>query len=244
MKNKFFFIAFIGWAFIFHGCKKNTVSSTPVKKYAADVATAWMKLQISLTKSTPGFNSVVSNRSFGYAGLTLYESVAPGITGGISLLPQWNVYPTVKVIKQKNAYYWPASANAAMAVITKNLFANTSTENVYSIDSLEAAFTTKFQSQATTEQLSNAVSFGKSVAYAIFDWSKSDGAHEPYLHITDPDYTPPAEPGSWIPTPPIFAPFFRIGVITEPLFPVLQMPPNQGRRYPIHLLQVHHSIKW
>lgn len=64
-----------------------------------------MKLHISLTRSTPGFNSVVSNRLFEYAGLTLYESIAPGITGSISLLPQWNVYPNIKAVKQKNAYY-------------------------------------------------------------------------------------------------------------------------------------------
>lgn len=204
MKKNSFLMAFTGLVLMLYGCNKNPVVGPPAKKYPADVATEWMKLQISLTKTTPGFNSVVSNRSFGYAGLTLYESIAPGISGGISLLPQWNVYPTVKVAKQRNAYYWPASVNAAMAVITKSLFANTSPANMSSIDSLEAVFATKFESQATDEQLSNAASFGKSVATAIFEWSKSDGAHEPYLHITDPAYVPPVGPGLWIPTPPLF----------------------------------------
>lgn len=177
---------------------------TPAKKYAADVATEWMRLNISLTRSTPGFNSVISNRSFGYAGLTMYESIAPGITGGVSLLPQWNVYPDVKAVQHKNAYYWPASLNAAMAIITKNLFANTSSANMHSIDSLEAVYAVKFESQATKEQLSNAVNFGKSVASAIFEWSKSDGAHEPYLHIIDSGYIPPVDSGLWVPTPPLF----------------------------------------
>ena len=204
MKKNILFASIVGLALIFNGCYKHPVIGPPAKKYAGDVATEWMKLHISLTKTTPGFNSVVSNRSFGYAGLTLYESIVPGISGGISLLPKWNVYPTVKPIRERNIYYWPASANAAMALITKNLFANTSAANMYSIDSLEAAFDAKFQTQATSEQISNAVAFGKSVASAIFEWSKSDGAHEPYLHITDPNYTPPAGPGLWIPTPPLF----------------------------------------
>lgn len=203
MRTKLFSIVFIGLICILNGCNKNPFPGPPVKKYSADVATEWMKLHIALTRSTPGFNSVISNRSFGYAGLTLYESIVPGIAGSSSLLPQLGVSGVISA-KQKNQYYWPASANAAMAIITKNLFANTSAANMQSIDSLEAAFTAKFQSQANNEQISNAVSFGKSVATAIFAWSKSDGADEPYLHIIDPDYVPPTDSGSWIPTPPLF----------------------------------------
>lgn len=132
-----------------------------------------------------------------------------------------------------------------MAVITKSLFANTSPANMYTIDSLEAAFTTKFELQATTEQLSNSVSFGKSVAVAIFDWSKSDGAHEPYLHITDPGYVPPDDSGLWILTPPLLEKlFFHIGVMTEPLFPILPKQPNRQHQRLIHLRLVLHSLKW
>ncbi len=61
-------------AILFSNCNKH--DHIPVdKRYPADVANAWMQLQIKLTRSTAGYNSVVSNRSFGYAGITLYESI-------------------------------------------------------------------------------------------------------------------------------------------------------------------------
>lgn len=205
MKKKNLIAAFVSLVFIFSGCKKHDFPGPPAKKYSADVATAWMKLQIRLTTSTTGFNSVVSNRSFGYAGLTLYESIVPGIIGANSLLPQFGVN-AIAPAKEKALYFWPASANAAMALITKDLFANTSAANMFSIDSLEAAFTAQFQSQAISEQLQNSVGFGQSIATLIFDWSKTDGGHEAYLHITDSTYKPPTGPGLWIPTPPLFGP--------------------------------------
>ena len=71
----------------FARCKKNDTLG-PAAKYPADVANAWMQMQIKLTRSTAGHNSVVSDRSFAYAGIALYEAIVPGITGAVSLLPQ------------------------------------------------------------------------------------------------------------------------------------------------------------
>ncbi|MEO5563263.1 MAG: vanadium-dependent haloperoxidase, partial [Chitinophagaceae bacterium] len=106
---------------------------------------------------------------------------------------------------KKATYFWPASANAAMALITKSLFGNASAVSIASIDSLELAFTTKFQSQANAAALQTSVEFGRSVATAVFEWSKTDGGHEAYAHVTDPGYIPPTTPGSWVPTPAAFS---------------------------------------
>ncbi|MGZ5247780.1 MAG: hypothetical protein ACXWCR_11780, partial [Flavitalea sp.] len=182
------------------GCKKNDMPG-PVGKYPADVANAWMQMQIRLTKSTPGYNSVVSDRSFGYAGITLYESVAPGFPGNRSLLPQIGG-SVIAVDKGRGLYYWPAAANAAMAAITRSFFENTSAANNTSIDSLEAAFTAKFQTGADAEKIQNGVEYGKKVAAAIYKWSETDGAHQAYSHIVDPAYIPPTGDGLWVRTPP------------------------------------------
>lgn len=66
-------------------CKKNDYIP-PKKTYSSDVANAWMQLQIKLTKSTAGYNSVVSDRSFGYAGITMYESIFAAVPGGMFLV--------------------------------------------------------------------------------------------------------------------------------------------------------------
>lgn len=186
-------------------CRKHDFPLPPAKHYSADVAIEWMKLQMKLSKTTTGFNSVVTDRSFSYSGITLYESVEPGIPNGQSLASQLSEFSSSALPKIKDAsYYWPASANAAMALITKDLFANTTPANFTTIDSLEAAFTQQFQSKATPEELQNSVQFGRSIASAIFEYSKSDGGDQPYLHIFDPSYVPPVGPGLWIPTPPLF----------------------------------------
>lgn len=188
----------------FFSCKKHDTPG-PIGKYPADVANAWMQMQIRLTKSTAGYNSVVSDRSFGYAGITLYEALVPGIPGAQSLLPQIG---GMAVIPDKNndEYYWPSSVNAAMAMITRNFFETASTANMSAIDSLEAAYATRFQAKAEAIKIQNAIDYGHRVATAIFGWSKTDGAHQAYSHIVDPGYKAPVGEGLWVPTFPAFGP--------------------------------------
>jgi hypothetical protein len=186
------------------GCTKHDTHA-PAGKYPADVANAWMQMQIRLTRSTTGYNSVVSNRSFGYAGITMYEALAPGIPGSRSLLSQLGG-SQVMTTKNRDQYYWPASVNAAMATLTKLFFANTSAANLTGIDSLESAYNAKFQGAAEAKKIQQAADYGRQLATAIFEWSKTDGAHEAYLHIVDPTYTAPVGEGLWVPTTPNTAP--------------------------------------
>jgi len=189
----------------FTSCNKNYPPSVPAKEYPSDVAVAWMKLHMRLTMTTAGFNSIVSDRSFAYAGLTLYESIVPGMNNYQSVAMQLGAGNAGNLPDIKNSsYYWPASANAAMAVITKSLFGNTSPANISSIDSLENAFHTLFQLEVSPAEMENSEKFGKQVATVIFEWSKTDGAHEAYSHVTSPAYTPPTGAGLWVPTPLAF----------------------------------------
>lgn len=189
---------------LFSSCKKYDTPG-PIGRYPADVANAWMQMQIRLTRSTTGYNSVVSDRSFGYAGLTMYEALAAGIPGSRSLLPQVGG-TQVAISNSPDQYYWPASVNAAMALITKSFFETTSAANKASIDSLEAAYNAKFQTEANAAKIQNAVDYGRQVATAIFNWSVTDGGHQAYSHITDPTYIPPVGDGLWVPTFPAFGP--------------------------------------
>ncbi len=189
---------------LFSSCKKYDMH-VPVNKYPADVANDWMQMHIRLTRSTPGYNSVVSDRSFGYAGITMYEAIVPGIPGLESLMPKIGGN-TIAAKKSRDKYYWPASLNAAMAMLTKSFFENTSAANMVSIDSLEAAYTTKFQREADAAKIQNAVDYGHQVAIGIFNWSKTDGAHQAYNHIVDPTYIADVGEGLWVPTAPAFGP--------------------------------------
>jgi hypothetical protein len=204
MRCKPVFALLAAFLFIFGSCRKIDLH-TPPKKFPADVAVAWMKLHVQLTLTTTGFNSVVSDRSFGYAGLTLYESIAAGVGNGESFLPLLSGAPVINAPRNKSLF-WPAAMNSAMALITKDLFGNATPAGLASIDSLENLFNGQFQSSVGATDLKNAVDYGRSVAAAIFEWSKTDGGDQAYLHITFPDYVAPVGPGLWIPTPPAFGP--------------------------------------
>ncbi|GAB3926508.1 hypothetical protein GCM10028804_30240 [Larkinella terrae] len=159
-----------------------------------------MQMHIRLTLSTTGYNSIVSNRSFGYAGITMYEAVLPGIEGSTSLLAQIGGN-SLTPSKSSEQYYWPESLNAAMASLTRQFFESTSAANLKSIDSLETAYKAHFQVATSPEKLLNAETYGRQVADAIFEWSKTDGGHQAYKNVIDPTYTSPVGPGFWVPTP-------------------------------------------
>jgi hypothetical protein len=184
-------------------CKKEEDEKQEI--YPADVAIAWFNLQLRLTRGTPGFNSIVSNRSFAYLGLTLYESIVPALKKYQSIAPQLNGNLTLPSPQAGKKFYLPSSANAALASISKKLFANTTPALMGAIDSLEVSFAAQFQQKAPAGELQRAVDFGRLIADAIFEWSKTDGGHEAYKNLTSPQYTPPAGPGLWVPTPPLFA---------------------------------------
>lgn len=175
--------------------------SNGAKKYSADVAIQWINLQQTLVKTTPGFDPLVTARSFSFSGLALYESIVMGMPGYNSVAaPRMNI--NLNGIHKHPTIYWPASANAAMAYMLKNLFANTSAANMTKIDSLESAFTVQFQQMTQTSILNQSAEYGKTIATKIFEWSKTDGGHEAYLSATNSSYVPPIGPGRWVPTSP------------------------------------------
>jgi hypothetical protein len=188
---------------VFSTCQEHW-KQPAAKKYSSSVATTWINLQQKLTKTTAGYSPGVTGRAFAYTGLSLYESIVPGMPGYRSILP-FVGGPTTVVPADCQSYYWPASANAAMASMIRNLFESTSAANKVTIDSLEDAFNTQFQGEAHANVLQNSADFGRSVAEAIFEWSKTDGSHEAYKPQPN-TYVPPVGPGLWIPTPPAFLP--------------------------------------
>lgn len=186
--------------FVFTSCIKNDFPGTTVKEYPADIAVAWVKMQQKLFVGTPGLLPHVTGRTYGYVGLTLYESIAPGMPGYQSIASQLNGELILPAIQQGKKYHWPTSANAALAFMLKNLLPHTTPELLKSIDSLESDFYIKFQAEVDAEGLQRSAEFGKQIASAIFEWSKTDGGHEAYKNPFLDTYVPPTGPGKWVPT--------------------------------------------
>jgi len=207
---KKFILTFAILTWVFTGCEDthHGPSNDNVSKYPGDVAIKWINLQQKLIKKTPGFDPLVTARSFAYSGLTLYEAVVEGMPGYNSVASPLigdniNTLPALQVID------WAASANAAMAFILKNLFASTSDANKATIDSLESALNAEYENKSTAQIVSASGEYGRGIAKSIFEWSKGDGGHEAYKGAIDNSYVVPTGAGLWIPTPPALSPPIR-----------------------------------
>ncbi len=169
-------------------------------EYDAEVPTTWFDLALGLVRTTPGFSPPVAARAFGYAGVALYEAVAPGTSKRRSFAGVLNGL-TRAPGPSDGAYHWPTVANGALATILRLLFPTTPSGNIAAIDELERRFAGKAQAALPFGIYKRSVARGDEVARHVFDWSTTDGGHEAFRN-NFPGYTPPSGPGLWVPTPP------------------------------------------
>ncbi len=156
-------------------------------------------MHLQLVRNSPGQTPPVASRTFSYAGLAMYESLVAGIPGNQSMAGQLQGLTTLPTVETGQSYNWALSANAAEADILRGLFANTTDVYRKKIDSLETALFNQFKSPDETASARSSV-YGKAVAKAIFEWSKTDGGHEGYNRNFPADFVPSAEAGTWRPT--------------------------------------------
>ncbi|MRS60867.1 vanadium-dependent haloperoxidase [Larkinella terrae] len=231
-----------------------TPQSKTADQYSADVALRWSGMQLYLLRNTTGFSPPVASRSLGYAGLALYESVVPGLPSQRTLAGQLNGLTDLPKIDPKIEYYWPASANAAEAQILRQLYANTSDANKAKIDSLEKLTLAEFKKETVSaEVLDRSAVFGKQIADAIFEWSKTDGGHEGYNRNYPADFKVPVFNGSWqttengrkIPMQPYWGKnrLFVVGNSTLPLPKPLAVSADVKSQYFAQYLEVYTKNK-
>ncbi|TLV02232.1 vanadium-dependent haloperoxidase [Dyadobacter luticola] len=172
-----------------------SVKSKDAAAYPADVVTSWTTVLLKIARTTPAPPPVTLRRC-AYTSIALYESIAPGFSGYQSIAPQLNGLGKLPAIKANADYFWPESANAALAAITRSLYPMTSAANKACIDSMEAVTVDSFKKGNKEEELARSGEFGKSIAAAIFEWSKTDGSE------SKKPYQLPIGNGLWVPTPP------------------------------------------
>ena len=186
----------------FLGCEQ-----TETKKLTAqEVALEWAKMSLYITQYTPANSPTFASRGFGYVGLAMYESVVQGFPSNISMQGQLNGLDSLPQANAQVSYDWVLSLNAAQASILKSIYVQTSDENKLRIDSLEAVIYDQFKSELDVVVAERSIAFGKSIAEAIFEWSKTDGGHRGYLKNFDKKMTYESKLGSW--KPPLFAQSF------------------------------------
>ena len=182
------------------------------RNYSGAVAHEWFSLALQITQQTPGFSPPVAARALAYLGLTLYESVVPGMDGYRSLAGQLNELSSLPWAQPDEPLHWPSVANAAMATMTRMMYSNASAENKAKIDLLQRSLPLKYSQdfnplQVTPEVINRSETFGKLMAMAILTWARTDGGHEAWgpIRRSRANYVPPSGAGLWSATPPAFA---------------------------------------
>jgi hypothetical protein len=169
--------------------------SAGTETYDAEVPIAWFRLSFDLTRDEFLFPTPAA-RAYAYAGVTLWEAVAPGVAGGQSLAGRLNDLHEVPA--PRHDVHWPTVANTALAAIMQRFYTAPSSRRA--IRELEYAFNERFRGEIPGPLFGHSVAYGQRVATAIWQWSRGDG----YDEFSDCAYTPPVGPGLWSPTPPGF----------------------------------------
>ena len=181
------------------------VFAPSAERYDAEVAVRWFDLSLDLVRETPGFTPPVASRAFAYLGVTLYETVQPGLPGHRSLVGQLNEFSSVPRVNWWAGYHWPSAANAALASLTRQLFPTASPADLTAVDTLEEELTERYLAEVDVATYRRSVAFGRAVADAVYAWSLTDGGHEGYTRNFPDNYIPPSGPGLWVSTPPSYA---------------------------------------
>ena len=168
------------------------------------VATAWFDLYLYLIQQTEGFTPPVAARALGYAGVTLYEALVPGLSDHRSLVGQLHELTALPQPVAGHRYHWPTVANRAMATLAHEFFSNATRDNKALIDGLHDQLLLTWQDASDAATLTRSTDYGAAVAEAIYQWSMRDGGHKGQLENFPLDFLPTTGAGQWRPTPPKF----------------------------------------
>ncbi|HSB91801.1 MAG TPA: vanadium-dependent haloperoxidase [Flavitalea sp.] len=185
---------------VLSGCVKDPPFPPTATNEKADLVYDWYKLIIHNQIGTaPPPVVLQNNRDFSYVGIGLYESVQHGINGGRSLSSILYQMPPMPQPEMNAKYSWEVSANAALASLFHQFMGGITDADQKSMDSLENAWNEKFMSNTKEDVFKRSQEYGRAIAWAIHEWSKSDN-----FNLSSEGYDIPVFDGSWEKTPPGF----------------------------------------
>jgi hypothetical protein len=166
-------------------------------EFDGNLASDWMQLLYTLVQAE-GVNAPAAARIYGYAGMTLYESVVSGMPNNYSLSGQIREMPELPFPEEGEIYDWPAVADAALALVVEGLFyPSPSDETRAAIADLRDAHITAREAEVGEEIVERSVDFGVELGEVIKGWIATDN----YEATRDLVYElPTGDPSFWVPT--------------------------------------------
>jgi len=170
------------------------ISNPPSGKLLSD----WIALQLKFVRNTKGLGQGHLFKHFTLTSVALYESVVNGDKRYQSLGGQLQGLAQFAPVATDKKFCWEASANAVLASMLRTFYP--APGNVARVDSLENFYFQHLTKEGYTEEnVRKGSDYGKSIASAVLEWSKSDGSANSH-----PPYEVKKGEGLWEPTPPAF----------------------------------------
>ena len=160
------------------------------------VATDWMTLLYELVRDET-VNAPAAARLYGYAGVALYEAVAPGIPGNFSASGQIPGMPLLPWPEEDLVYDWPSVANASLATMISAFFPESGDDVRERIDAMRQQQTDARLEAVDAEVVERSLNLGDEIGTLLVVWMESDN----YSSTRNMEYeSPTGDPSLWVPT--------------------------------------------
>lgn len=187
MKSSYLIAALLALSglFLITSCKDKPQEIPPdlnlVSQYDYQVVYDWNKLYLEIERYAAGYRPCATARSLGYLGFAAYESCVSGMPEYQSLAPYYNGL-TIPPVLEGVKYHWPTVLNSSYAFLLSKFFKNEAPDRFDQIATLENANNAAYKSEISAETFQLSQNYGRAVAAAIWEWSRTDDiAHDAYL---------------------------------------------------------------
>jgi hypothetical protein len=189
MLNRRFVLLVVVVALVAYGqASRVFAQGTSVSAFDLEATSAaqWMQLVYKLVEAE-AVNAAAASRVYAYAGVTLYESVLPGIEGNNSLAGQLNGLTNLPLPDENVVYDWPSSMSGALSTVLNSLFANGKPATKKAIADMRAAQAVERKKAVEADIVERSLAYGNKVGEALLNWIAQDNFKE----TRDKPYTSP-----------------------------------------------------
>jgi membrane-associated phospholipid phosphatase len=141
----------------------------------------WNHVFLEIERFAAGYRPGPAPRALGLIGMANYEACLTGMPDFKSVAI---LYPGLSIPQAdpRQEYHYPTVINASTAFLMKRFFANMAADQQAKITALENSLDADGKNQADPAVYAKSVEYGKAVASAVWEWSKTDTyGHDQYL---------------------------------------------------------------
>ena len=182
-------------------CRSDRVEESRDFQAAREVVLGWNKILLDLERYTPGYRPPVSARMFAYMGMAAYEAALPAMASDHVSVANYCPGYVAPPLPARVEFDLPGSLNAAYAQCARHFFSTAPQQMQLKMSQLETEFAQRLSSdQISPEMRAISVAYGRSVADAVWQWSRTDSlGNDANLYNYDRSYQAPQCAGCWQP---------------------------------------------